>query len=859
MLARIKLLPIIVFASFLGLQGCGGGTGIAPGLSSDGGTADAGTTDGGTTGGNTTGGDTTGGDTTGGDTTGGDTTGGDTTGGDTTGGDPVDGGDSTSNTAEMTEGFGGAVYVEEDSSYTFPSGSEVWAGFANMNEAIYPLAFANGGTITFTAAVPATGGSDTSIYFRFERLPFPDVDPSFDLDPVVIVGEAEMEYTVVIPAQAAANTYSSFLMYVVDQDSPVIVKNIVVTDDGASTGGDPVGDGTTDGGTTDGGTTDGGTTDGGTTDGGTTDGSTGGVVAIERSPAEILGNPEYQAISYGGYRSTSRSNGPSIADIKEDLQIMSAMGIRVLRTYNTSGYPFAGNTLQAISELKLADPSFEMYVMLGIWISCKNAWTGTPDHTQEDLVNNTREINAAVEMVNEYPDIVKFLAVGNEAMVQWATSYYVVPEIILNHVNYLQGLKDDGDIPAETWITSSDNFASWGGGGGEYHNADLNALINAVDFISLHTYPFHDTHYNPVFWHVPADEENLSDEDKIAAAMLRARDYAISQYQAAKSYIDSKALSSKPIHIGETGWSTIANYQYGNPGSNAADEYKEKLYFDHMREWTDQNGISMFYFEAFNEPWKDASNSEGSENHFGLFTVEGEAKYALWDMVDNGVFEGLTRGGSAITKTYSGDEQALLNELYAPTANTSGGNGSTSNVNDSRTAGDLVTESIYVVDDSSLVPDGSNSITYPSSTLLVNPWEGTSGLDLSDGVVTVTTGTGNWWGAALEIEASLGENLSGFSSGTLVFDIKGDTTSVFDIGFQTGKYSDEARPQVNNFVKFGPSQSRSITSSWVTYEIPVSELNKGAELTDVTSLIYFMGASAFDGKIIEVRNISYRK
>ena len=65
-----------------------------------------------------------------------------------------------------------------------------------------------------------------------------------------------------------------------------------------------------------------------------------------------------------------------------------------------------------------------------------------------------------------------------------------------------------------------------------------------------------------------------------------------------------------------------------------------------------------------------------------------------------------------------------------------------------------------MIDDSSLVPNGSNSITYPSSTLLVNPWEGTSSLSLEDGVVTATTGTGSWWGAALEIEASSGEDPS---------------------------------------------------------------------------------------------------
>jgi hypothetical protein len=64
-----------------------------------------------------------------------------------------------------------------------------------------------------------------------------------------------------------------------------------------------------------------------------------------------------------------------------------------------------------------------------------------------------------------------------------------------------------GELPETLWITSSDNFASWGGGGSEYHKDDLNELIKAVDYISMHTYPMHDTHYNPDFWGV-REEEN---------------------------------------------------------------------------------------------------------------------------------------------------------------------------------------------------------------------------------------------------------------------------------------------------------------------------------------------------------------
>ena len=85
-----------------------------------------------------------------------------------------------------------------------------------------------------------------------------------------------------------------------------------------------------------------------------------------------------------------------------------------------------------------------------------------------------------------------------------------------------------------------------------------------------------------------------------------------------------------------------------------------------MREWSNEAGISCFYFEAFDEHWKDAQNPAGSENHFGLFTIDGQAKYALWDLVDTGVFEGLSRGGQPISKTYGGDEAALLEEVLTP-------------------------------------------------------------------------------------------------------------------------------------------------------------------------------------------------
>ena len=94
--------------------------------------------------------------------------------------------------------------------------------------------------------------------------------------------------------------------------------------------------------------------------------------------AELLGNPAYPAISYGGYRQKSRDIQPTINELKNDMKILAAMGIKLIRTYNLQ-LEQAPNILKAIDELQQENTSFEMYVMLGAWIDCANAWTDHPD------------------------------------------------------------------------------------------------------------------------------------------------------------------------------------------------------------------------------------------------------------------------------------------------------------------------------------------------------------------------------------------------------------------------------------------------------------------------------------------------
>jgi exo-beta-1,3-glucanase (GH17 family) len=379
----------------------------------------------------------------------------------------------------------------------------------------------------------------------------------------------------------------------------------------------------------------------------------------------LLGNDDIRGIAYSGHRKVPRSveNTPTLAETKDDLRILAAMGIKFLRTYNTTIFPHSERTLQAIRELKQEDPEFEMFVMLGAWIQCVGAYTDDVDHTIEDAEFNRREIEAAIRLAHEYPDVVRVIAVGNEAMVSWQ-GHFVPAAAILRWVTHLQEARDRGDFPASTMITTSDNWAPLGGEE-SYRNEDLAELVTRIDFLSLHTYAFHDTYYNPTLQWAPLPEEaDLPLTGQIERAIERAVALQKDQYHAVQEYLTSIGVE-KDIHIGETGWASLDNSHYGNEGTHAADEYIAGLFHAAIRRWTDEENLTCFYFEAFDEPWK-SNGTAGSEGHFGLITVDGRAKYALWDLVDAGAFAELGRGGNPIAKTHDGVEAILVEQLSAP-------------------------------------------------------------------------------------------------------------------------------------------------------------------------------------------------
>ncbi len=77
--------------------------------------------------------------------------------------------------------------------------------------------------------------------------------------------------------------------------------------------------------------------------------------------------------------------------------------------------------------------------------------------------------------------------------------------------------------------------------------------------------------------------------------------------------------------------------------------------------------MSCFYFEGFDEPWKGGNNTEIQKSILVYLQLMVKQNMHFGMIVDKGVFEGLTRNGNPITKTYNGDKEALNERCISAT------------------------------------------------------------------------------------------------------------------------------------------------------------------------------------------------
>ncbi|MCH9693543.1 MAG: glycosyl hydrolase [Gammaproteobacteria bacterium] len=298
-----------------------------------------------------------------------------------------------------------------------------------------------------------------------------------------------------------------------------------------------------------------------------------------------LNIPHGNAICYSGYRENQNPGDdtyPDYEEIKEDLLILQK-NWNLLRLYDCS--PHAETVLDVIEKEKL-----DFKAMLGIDMAAEMSNPHCPwgamygDETlYENKLHNEEEIRRAIALSLRYPDIVFSVSVGNEASVEWTD--HMVP--VENLVAYVRKLKHSIDQP----VTFCENYVPW--------TYKLEPLVEVLDFISIHTYPA---------WEYRTMEDAL--------------EFTKQNYH---SVVDH--YPDKPVVITEAGWTTTSNGRGIEPW-NASEELQAQ-YYEQLLEWTDEEKILTFVFEAFDEPWKGSPDPQEPEKHWGLFNVDRTPKLVM--------------------------------------------------------------------------------------------------------------------------------------------------------------------------------------------------------------------------------------
>jgi glucan 1,3-beta-glucosidase len=83
-----------------------------------------------------------------------------------------------------------------------------------------------------------------------------------------------------------------------------------------------------------------------------------------------------------------------------------------------------------------------------------------------------------------------------------------------------------------------------------------------------------------------------------------------------------KVADGKPVIISETGWPNI-----GTATGGAEPSYRNAIkYFIDAFQWAEEDGVEIFYFSAFDEAWKVASEGDVGA-YWGLWDKDGAPKY----------------------------------------------------------------------------------------------------------------------------------------------------------------------------------------------------------------------------------------
>lgn len=193
----------------------------------------------------------------------------------------------------------------------------------------------------------------------------------------------------------------------------------------------------------------------------------------------------------------------------------------------------------------------------------------------EDRDKNELELNNAIEVARRgHADL---LGVGNEVLYRGDLPE---PELI----DYLHRAREGAAGVAVGYVDAYFNFV------------DHPRVSDACDVIFSNCYPFWEGY--------PAEHALVYMKDMYHRA--------------------ARAGKGKKVIISETGWPNLGTTLRGA----AVPSYENAIrYFISTYQWAEEEGIEIFYFSSFDEPWKIADEGDVGA-YWGLWDKDGHLKYA---------------------------------------------------------------------------------------------------------------------------------------------------------------------------------------------------------------------------------------
>ena len=283
-------------------------------------------------------------------------------------------------------------------------------------------------------------------------------------------------------------------------------------------------------------------------------------------------------ISYGAYRDgegPDKNSLTSKAHILEDLQILAPRW-QLIRMYGSGQQ--SRNVLEVIR-----DNDLPIRVMQGAWLDA-----------HKSAAENDAQVEGAIALANDFPEIVVAVNVGNEIFVDW--SWHRIDDMD-GVIAYIREVRARIEQP----VTVADDYNFW-------NKPQAKRIADEVDFIALHAY---------AFWNNKTLAESMRWTEAIYADIQQRHPNHI-------------------IALSETGWPTSRIYDDGSYEGGLigkAGEDEQKTFFEQYDAWVDDKRVISFYFEAFDEQWKGGFDGDNpmdkAEKHWGLYRSDRTPKRAL--------------------------------------------------------------------------------------------------------------------------------------------------------------------------------------------------------------------------------------